>query len=234
MIKKDKLINFYKVIPKEFQVNYPLDKNFKKHLIEPCSNIFGVGATGAGKNNAITNFLIRKPNSFGEIIVFCGSTADEPLYNYLKKLNPQIQMITDVEEMPSLSDYEDNKKCEKLIIFDDVAKLGKKQEEKMEKFVKASRKYGFTCIFLYQTYTSAPKFIRDNCNIFLIFKCNSNVSLNFILRDREIDVSKKVIENMYNYSVEDPLDFFCIDLKASKDTRFRHNYYDVLNPRNFI
>ena len=43
--------------------------------------ILCIGGTGSGKTNALLNFLSRKNNAFYDIIIFSGSSTDEPLYN---------------------------------------------------------------------------------------------------------------------------------------------------------
>ncbi len=43
---------------------FPLDKNFKSHLIKPCSMIAIIGPTGSGKSTAVIEFLHRKKQVF--------------------------------------------------------------------------------------------------------------------------------------------------------------------------
>ena len=224
------LINFYEKMGDGFKHKFELDKNYNKHLIEPTSNILIIGQTGSGKTNALMNFLQLKNDSFVEIIIFTGSTSDEPLYNYLKTNNPEIKIIDDVEELPELQSFNDvDKTKERLIVFDDVSGLGKKKEEVLKNFIKACRKYAFTAIFLYQSYTSAPKFIRDNCQIFFIFKQSSTVSLRFILKEKiQSGVSLDDLIAMYDYATQKKGDFFCIDTKAEPQKMFRHNFKEVL------
>ena len=103
------------------------DKNYNKHMIKPCKMIASIGPTGSGKSNALLEFLSRKNGSFCEVILFSGSTTDEDLYNVLERSMEGIQLIDDVEELPNLTDYNnEDKKSEKLIIFDDIINLEKK------------------------------------------------------------------------------------------------------------
>ena len=87
MNKKDEIKNYYEIIDKTFQKKPKLDANFKSHYILPNSMICCIGGTGSGKTNALMEFLNRKNNAFYEIIIFTGSTTDEPLYNALLKKN---------------------------------------------------------------------------------------------------------------------------------------------------
>ena len=46
-----------------------------------------ISPTGSGKSTALLEFILnRKTNSFYRIIIFSGSTTDEPLNNLLKNL----------------------------------------------------------------------------------------------------------------------------------------------------
>lgn len=237
MKKKDsEIINFYTKIAPDKLVSYKPDKNFKNHLIEPCSNIMVIGGTGTGKTNAVLNFLGRKNDSFITVQIFTGSTKDEGLYEHLIKMNPNITITNDPAKLPTLTEYDnENKKYEKVYIFDDVSNINKKDEAKIKDFIKACRKYGFTCFFLYQTYTSAPKFVRDNCQIFWIFKLQSTISLDHILRDKRgnLDTTKENMHRMYEYATKDPLNFFNIDTKASQGQQFRKNFIEILHPSKF-
>jgi len=45
----DKVKNYYELLPKDLKRETKLDKNYKKHLIQPNSMICCIGGTGAGK-----------------------------------------------------------------------------------------------------------------------------------------------------------------------------------------
>ena len=81
------------------------DKNFKNHFIKPCQTISIIGPTGSGKSTALLDFILnRKTNSFNRIIIFSGSTTDEPLYNLFKKISSDIELIQDADKLPELSE----------------------------------------------------------------------------------------------------------------------------------
>ena len=65
---------------------------------------------------ALMTFLSLKNESFYEIILYTGSTSEEPLYDYLKKKNPEMKIYTDIAEVPPLVDFETSKTKEKLIM----------------------------------------------------------------------------------------------------------------------
>ena len=139
-MSKDDIINFYEKLPLEFR-NNTKDKTYKKHLIKPRSMIAIVGGTGQGKTNSVVNFLNRKNSSFYEIIIFCGSgNSDEPLYSFLKSRIEGIKIVDDPSLLPKIENYKDeDKKTEKLIIFDDAVLSDKKVLKEIAKFFMASR-----------------------------------------------------------------------------------------------
>ena len=117
----DKVKNYYEMLPKDLKQERKVDANFKKHYIQPCSMICCIGGTGSGKTNCLIDFLNSKNNAFYDIIIFSGSTVEEPLYNLLKQKMPEIRLFNNIEEFPSLSEFDDeNKDQEKLVVLDDV------------------------------------------------------------------------------------------------------------------
>jgi hypothetical protein len=60
---------------------------------------------------------------------------DEPLYNFLAEKNDKIEFVNDIEEIPSLDEFDDEtKKKPKLIVFDDFIDLTKKKSRKLIHF----------------------------------------------------------------------------------------------------
>ena len=107
---KDNLTNWYDVANKNGNgFKMKVDKNYKKHLIKPCQMIGIFGKTGAGKSTAIVEFLSRKNDTFFEITIFTGSTADEPLYKMLEEKIEGIFITNDIEELPELIDMNEFK-----------------------------------------------------------------------------------------------------------------------------
>jgi hypothetical protein len=228
-IKKDKLINWYEKLGNKLTPPPKLDKNFNQHYILPNSRCLAIGGSGMGKTNSLMSFLALK-QEFYKIILYSGSTTDEPLYNYLQEKIPEMEFYTDIDEVPSLNDFEDDdKNKEKLIIFDDFINLTKKQMVKINQYLTASRKYGFSVFLLAQNYVSVPKIITRNINYFIIFKLNDNVSINNIIKNHNIDdIEPKKFKDAYKYSTAEKLNFFMIDLKGPKERRLRHNFTEFL------
>jgi hypothetical protein len=96
-------------------------------------------------------------------------------------------MFNDVNELPSLSDFDDDEKhLERLIIFDDFINLKPKEMKKLNEYLTAGRKFGFTVWCMAQNYTSVLKTITRNLQYIILFKLNDNVSINTIIKNHNI------------------------------------------------
>ena len=222
----DVVKNWYESLPKESQ---KLDKHFKRHYILPNSMILCIGGTGSGKSNALVEFLDRKDEAFYQIIIYSGSTTDEPLYNMLKQKMPELQLYHDIEDVPNLTDFEEDKKYEKLIVFDDFINLKTKEMSKINKYLTAGRKFGFTVWCMAQNYTSVPKVVSRNVQYLIIFKINDNRSIQTIIKNHNLDgIDDGRFKDLYLESTAQPRNFFMIDLKGGKETRLRHNFLNFL------
>ena len=211
----DKVKNMYELLPKNLKRESKLDKNYKKHYIQPNSTICCIGGTGSGKTNALVNWLERKNEAFYNIIIFTGSTTDEPLYSMLKQKMPEIQLYNDINELPELKEFDDDDKDqEKLIIFDDFINLKKPEMKKINEYLTGGRKLGFSCFVMGQNYVQIPKTITRNCQYFIVFKLNDNTSINNIIRNHNVDgTNKEEFKNMYLEATKQPRDFFLIGFK---------------------
>ena len=225
----DTIKDWYKITKKHSKGGIKPDSNYKNHMIKPCSQIMMVGPTGSGKTTILMEFLHRK-QAFHRIIIFSGSTTDEPLLNALRESMDGVEFIQDADELPELSDMNDDEKhYEKLIVFDDMINLTKKQLLKIQKWFNSSRKYGYTAICMVQNYTDAPLQIRRNCKYFMIFKLNDLNTINQILKNHNTNGDDKShILSLYHQATANPKDFFTIDLTEQGVGRYRHNFTDIL------
>jgi len=228
---KDNIKNWYEIANKSGEgITRKTDKNFQKHLIKPCQMISIIGQTGSGKSQSILEFLSRKNEAFHRIILFSGSTVDEPLYKLIEKHIDGIEMIENAEELPDLTDMnEEDKKSEKLIIFDDIINLPKKQLTKIQKWFNSARKYGYTCIATAQNYTDLPIQIRRNTMIFFIFRLNDINIINQILKNHNNNGDdKELVKQAYFLATSKPHNFFLLDTTSNDDKRYRHNFTDLI------
>ena len=185
-----------------------------------------IGGTGSGKSNALVDFLFRKNDVFTEIIIYSGSTTEEPLYEFLKKKMPEIKFFNEIEEVPELSET-DEMKSEKLIVFDDFINLKPKEMSKINKYLTAGRKFGFTVWLMAQNATAVPKTILRNVNYFIIFKLNETYTINYLLKQyNQYNVPKEMFLEFYQDATNEKFNFFLIDLK-NKEYALRHNWTDI-------
>ena len=221
----DKITNFYEKLPKHLKKD-TVDKTFKNHHILPNSMICAIGGTGTGKSNFVMNMIQRMPEKFYKIMVFNPVSTQEPLMELLKEKIPETDLISDINELPSLSEFDEDKEDEKLLIVDDFINMNKKDFKKINEYFTGGRKAGVTVVALCQNYTSVPKVITRNCQYFVLFRLNDNTTLNNIIRNHNIhDVEKDLFKELYDKSTTDPLSFFMIDLKGKdKNTHLRKNF----------
>ena len=211
---------------------FKLDKNFKRHYIKPCMMISIIGATGSGKSTALVEFLARKNDAFYEITIFSGSTADEPLINMLREHVEGLNVIDDADELPELTSMnEEDKKHEKLIVFDDIINLPKKQLVKIQKWFNSARKYGYTCIAMAQNFTDLPIQMRRNTMVFMLFRLNDTNTINHILKTHVNNGDdKQAIREAYYASTQGKGNFFTIDFTSEDGAhRYRHNFTDFIH-----
>jgi ABC-type dipeptide/oligopeptide/nickel transport system ATPase component len=227
---KDEIKDWYKIAGKSgCGIKFKNDKNFSKHYIKPCQMISIIGQTGSGKSKAVLEFLSRKNDAFYDITVFSGSSVDEPLYHLLEEHIDGINMIDDVDELPELDMNEEDKKHEKLMIWDDIINLPKKQLIKIQKWFNSSRKAGYTNIIMAQNYTDLPIQIRRNTMIFMIFRLNDINSINQILKNHNNNGDDKdLVKEAYFLATKDKGNFFTLDLNAEGKERYRRNFLDFI------
>jgi hypothetical protein len=222
------MINFYEKMPNNLKRENKLDRNFRKHHILPTSMICVIGGTGSGKSNAVANMISHQSGKYYSILVYNPVSVDEPIYNLMKEKMPDIELISDIEQLPALSEFEENKDQEKLIIIDDFINMPKKDFKKINEYFTGGRKAGFTVVALCQNYTSVPKIITRNCQYFLVFKLNDNTTISNIIRNHNIhNVNKDRFRNLYDEATSEPLNFFMVDLKSEdKSKHLRKNFLE--------
>jgi hypothetical protein len=227
MSKPDKLTNFYELMGKDLKNDTKRDKNFKNHFIEPCSMILAIGPTGSGKSLGLLNFLQRKNESFCRVIIFSGSSTDEPAYNLIREKMPDAEFYEDINELPSLND-DDDTEHEKLIVIDDFINMKKKDFQKIKEYLISGRKKKYTVYLNAQNYVDVPKTITRNIHYFLIFKQNDNATINNMLKNHNIDGACPILfKTMYLDATAEKPNFFMVDIKGGS---LRKNFTEFYKP----
>ena len=141
-----------------------------------------------------------------------------------------MELINNIEDVPAVQDFDDNNNNkQKSIVFDDFVNLSKKEMAKLADYAISSRKFGFTCIYVSQSYTAIPKIISRNCNYVMVFKINDKVSIERMIDNHGLlnTYKPEQIERMYHYSTSLPLGFLTIDLKTNDESkRLRSRFVD--------
>ena len=100
--------------------------------------------TGRCKTYRPLYYLLRSAGEFHKVIIFTGSTLDEPLYNAIRESSEKVKACNDIDKMPNLQDLEGNGVYNKpkLIIFYQFINLSPKEIKNTYKYIVSSRKYG--------------------------------------------------------------------------------------------
>ena len=92
----DTVTKWFEKMPKKYKAAKRADATYPKHLIKPNSMMLVIRPTGCGKTNAVLEFPHRKNEQFFEIIIFTGSSSDEPLYQFLAGSIDGLKLIDNV------------------------------------------------------------------------------------------------------------------------------------------
>jgi len=83
-------------------------------------------------------------------------------------------------------------------------------------------------VYLSQSYFAVPKMIRMNLNYLIIKRLNTLQHLFRMMREYSLGVSKDVLVDLYQHSIQDnKQDFLLVDLDSEPSERFRFNFLDV-------
>lgn len=223
------VINYYEKIPKAFLVSSD-NPNFEVHQIKIPARIVVSAPSGTGKTNFVTNLIqhfCRGKGTFADILVLTKDKA-EPLYEYLETKGVNVQ--EGLHNLPDLNKFD--KDVNHLIVIDDLM-LAKNQDQVCEYFMRC-RKRNVTIIYLAQHFFKIPVLVRQNSNYFVILKAGNRRSLNLILTEFSVGVSKEQLMNMYEYATKDKFNFLLINCdEGDPNKKYRHNFDEFLDPSQF-
>lgn len=196
------LINFYETI-KQQKTHNP---NFDKHKISlPFRAIIACGS-GGGKSNLLLNILYQMNNTFTKIII-C-SMHEERLYNMVqKRLKDNVEIyyegiVPELKPAPKNENY--------LIVFDDLC-LNKIPA--IGQYFIRSRKMGYSCIYISQSFYKIDKLIRINSYYIWLGRGLMSRDLNLILNEFAVGLNKEEFTRMYNELTREQMNFMMIDLQ---------------------
>ena len=222
--------NFYEKIPKCYLTTTE-NPNFSIHNIKIPSRIIVSAPSGTGKTNFVCNFIqhfCSGKGTFSDILVLTKDKC-EPLYEFLEAKGIRIE--EGLHNLPDLNKFD--KDLNHLIIIDDLM-LAKDQDRVCEYFMRC-RKKNVTIMYLAQHYFRVPLIVRQNSNYFIVLKMGNKKSLNMMLGDFSVGVTKDQLMNMYDYATKDKFNFLLIDTEENNPSkRYRHNFDEYLNPDDFM
>lgn len=167
------MFNFYHLVKKNTKF---LNPHYDDHGFSIPFRAIIASSSGSGKSNMALNLIYAMNQSFHKIIL-CVKSGDEPLYQFLKdKLEGRVEIFENGEIAPLIQDTEDTDKniikggyrMSKLIIFDDLMLENKATQELISQFYIRGRKFGYSCIYISQSFYAIPINIRKNSNYFIL------------------------------------------------------------------
>ena len=223
IVSKNGMVDYYKVMPKKFLLQSH-NPNYKDHKLNLPFRMLIIGGSGAGKTQTLMN-LIRVMNGTFNNIHIITKNKDESLYNYLEsKVDTGLSITEGIDSAPNLDEFD--KKEQTLIVMDDLV-LEKNQKQLEQYFIRA-RKLNCSLVYLSQSYFGVPKMIRMNLNYLIIKRLNTLQDLFRMMREYSLGVSKDVLVDLYQHSIQDnKQDFLLVDLDSEPKDRFRFNFLDV-------
>ena len=233
------MINWYEVMPKKF-LNKSNNPNFDYHGLKIPSRHLLVGPSGTGKTSLLLNIIKafsdkgknrRGVGTFKNVYVFCKSD-DEPIYNYMKSLSPQIHIYEGLSKL-DFKKFEE-KGEQNLVVFDDLV-LEKNQRLIEQLYIRGRKMGGGVSVFyLTQSFFLTPKVIRNNCNYMWILKLAGQREVNIIMREFALGVDKDTLLRIYDYATKQKLIPLMVDLEASVEQRFRKGIFELIDIKDFI
>lgn len=215
------MINVYKsnTMKKYDNTNFH-NPHFNQHGIAH-KHIIISGQTGSGKSNAVVNLIAQMYNTYEQIIIIT-QQKDEPLYAMLKdKIKDQCTLKThsELEQLPESGPF-----IQRLIIFDDFC--NSKNQTKIADYAIRSRKFGYLCVFLTQSYFACKKLIRDNCGYLMLTSTASKKDLSMIASTINFD-NQQLLKECIKNATEIPMNVCIINLlHCDINKKIRRNFTD--------
>ena len=128
----------------------------------------------------------------------------------------------------NIEDYNPNKECKILIIFDDmIADMinNKKLNPVVTELFIRGRKLDISIVFIIQSYFKVPKDVRLNSTHFFIMKIPNKRELHQIALNHSSDIHLKDFMKIYKKCTVEPYSFLVNDTTVPSDDplRFRKN-----------
>ena len=178
-----------------------------------------LGRGGSGKSTLLISFLKSKPlfkRIYHKIILFCPPNSRGSINNDFWGKNLEDEDIYDELTFENLQEAYDiammnrDEGLRTLIIFDDVQKQMKGENEKLLLHMINNRRHASLSLWLAcQNYISIPKQVRQNLTDMFIFKV-SKVEMGNIFTEH-LELSKEIFEKLQQMLFKQPHEFLYIN-----------------------
>lgn len=236
------LINFDEMLPRQDWLD--IDDSVPKF---PFRCLIA-GPSNAGKTNLLFNILHNKVY-FDNLFLYY-KNATEPLYelmvSYIRRINDERRLsrestgldtprdiflhvghtmndiipIEEVEGVESLwRDPESGKMRQSIVVFDDFI-TEKNQEQLIGNYFVYSRKLGFSCFYISQSFHKTPAIIRQNLSAIMHFRLSKRQSLELFKSHGE-HLDKSEWESYTNQAWSKNFGFIQIDLSRAGNDIFK-------------
>lgn len=214
MSKRETLTNYYETpLAKRLLGEKEVDKQVDKTGIPLDSMVGVIGGTGAGKSQALVNFLDRSSGCFSHVYIL--TKAEEDLYSILAHHigEENLSVFYDYKQMPRATDFDQQlaapgkkkvKKLHSVVVLDDCC-CDKSQDFKqfVNHYFQFGRKRYLTVIYLSQSFFDMDIFVRKQLHYLLICgKLSNDDDIKRILRQyASIQLDVDTLKQMYLFAV---------------------------------
>ncbi len=152
--------------------------------------------------------------------------SEETLQTIMENQDTIVRYLTDNGKQMTDADH-------MCIVFDDMVGSGlfnAKRNNAFKRLTVRRRHFCTSVIGVVQAYKEFPKTSRNNTNIYILFKIDSDEELVAIYRDFPCGLTWPVWRRVYDYCTREPYSFMMINLQV-KDPKFRiiKNFDEPLN-----
>lgn len=214
------MINFYSIVKSDKQFKNP---HYEKHGIKLPFRMCIASSSGSGKTNILMNLLVQMDRTFNQIVL-CVKSKHEPLYEHMidKLENVEVHEVNNSGDIPEIVE---EKKKSRLIVFDDLMLEKKDVQDRITQFYIRGRKFGYSCVYISQSFYQIDYRIRKNCQYFILGRGLLNKDLKLILALFNANISQDEFVRIYRECTDQPMHTMLIDLEKKT---IRHNITEII------
>ena len=183
------------------------------------------GNVGCGKTLMSINIILQrqlKEPRFEQIHIIHGLESSREY--------DSIEPTSIRTNIPHISDFTSDRRI--LLVFDDVefSKLKRQDLRNLVTICRVGSHCGISMIFVNQIFCAIPKAIRDNSNLFVVFKPTDLDSINTL--GRRIGIDKKTIKHVFDKICPSWHDSLCVNLTKGAKFKYSRNLFGKIDIDN--